>query len=201
LRDYELVLVVSPEGGEEGFPTTVERVHQFIQEKGGTIKNIDPWGRRRLAYPVQRFTEGYYNITQFSLPPQEIRTLEGSLELAEDVLRHLVVKVEEVRPEKPKKKKPGLEAAAIDEAATVADAGATPAASSEEPTVVADDSPVTIAEEAGPMVAQEAPVVAAEESPAEAAVEEAPATIEAHEASVAEEAEEPGEQAEDAEQS
>jgi small subunit ribosomal protein S6 len=95
LRDYELVLVVSPEGGEEGFPATVERVHQFIQDRGGAIKNVDQWGRRRLAYPLQRFTEGYYNITQFSIDPQEIRALEGSLDLAEDVLRHLVVRMDE----------------------------------------------------------------------------------------------------------
>lgn len=175
MRDYELVLVISPEGGEEGFPTTVERVHQFIQEKGGTIKNIDPWGRRRLAYPVQRFTEGYYNITQFSLPAQEIRALEGSIELAEDVLRHLVVKVEEVRPEKPKKKKAGLEAAAIDAAATVvADNGAV--ATAEAPAVVADEAPAAVAEEAPAAAAEEAPAQVAEEAP-EVAPEEAPALL------------------------
>lgn len=189
MRDYELVLVVSPEGGEEGFPTTVERVHQFIQDKGGAIKNVDPWGRRRLAYPVQRFTEGYYNITQFSLPPQEIRTLEGSLELAEDVLRHLVVKVEELKPEKPKKARK-----------IAARAAAAAAAAAAAPPVVVDEAPAAVAEDA-PAAVEEAPAAVAEEAPVEAAVEEAPVAVEAEEAPAAEEAAEPGEQAEDAEQS
>jgi len=84
---YELVLVVSPEAGEEGFPVTVDRVHGLIKERGGEVKNVDRWGRRRLAYPVERYTEGYYSITQFTLDPQAVREIEGSLDLAEDVLR------------------------------------------------------------------------------------------------------------------
>ncbi len=102
MREYELVLVVSPEGGEEGFPATVDRVHGLIKERGGEIKNVDRWGRRRLAYPLDRFTEGYYSISQFTLGPQDVREIEGSLDLADDVLRHLVVRMEEpivIRPE------------------------------------------------------------------------------------------------------
>ena len=92
MRDYELVLVVSPDAGDEGFPTTLDRVTSFIQERGGEIKDVDPWGRRRLAYPIGRFTEGFYAVTHFSLEPDQVRALEGNLDLAEDVLRHLVVR-------------------------------------------------------------------------------------------------------------
>ncbi|MCH7809457.1 MAG: 30S ribosomal protein S6, partial [Chloroflexi bacterium] len=102
MREYELVLVVSPEGGEEDFPATVDRVHGLIKERGGEVKNVDRWGRRRLAYPLDRFTEGYYSITQFTLDPQDVRGLESGIELADDVLRHLVVRMDEpivVRPE------------------------------------------------------------------------------------------------------
>ncbi|HET9476529.1 MAG TPA: 30S ribosomal protein S6 [Dehalococcoidia bacterium] len=105
MRDYELVMVVDPEVGDEGLPGTVERVHGFIQERGGEIKNVDQWGRRRLAYPIRRRQEAYYVITHFSLEPQAIRALEGSLDLAEDVLRHLVTRIEEVKEAKPKKAK------------------------------------------------------------------------------------------------
>jgi small subunit ribosomal protein S6 len=128
LRDYELVLVVSPEAGEEGFPSTVERVHQFIQDRGGAIKNVDQWGRRRLAYPLQRFTEGYYNITQFSLNPADVRALEGNLGLAEDVLRHLVVRLDEVQPEPPRRR------------------AAPEAAVAEEPEAEAEGTPVSAGE-------------------------------------------------------
>lgn len=105
MRDYELVLVVDPEVGDEGLPGTVDRVSAFIQERGGEIKNVDQWGRRRLAYPIKRRQEGYYVITHFSLDPQAIRALEGSLELAEDVLRHLVTRIEEVKEVKVKVRK------------------------------------------------------------------------------------------------
>ena len=92
MRNYELVLVISPDVGDEGFPSTVERVTNFIQERGGQVKDTDQWGRRRLAYPITRFTEGFYAVTHFSLEPTEVRSLEGNLDLAEDVLRHLVVR-------------------------------------------------------------------------------------------------------------
>ena len=97
MRDYELVMLVSPDVGDEGFPGTVERVSKFIQERGGEVKNVDQWGRRRLAYPIRRFSEGFYAVTHFSLEPNEVRALEGNLDLAEDVLRHLVVRQDEVR--------------------------------------------------------------------------------------------------------
>ena len=97
VRDYELVIVVSTQVGDEGLPGTVQRVNDFIQGRGGQVKQVDQWGRRRLAYPIKRELEGYYVITQFSLDPQEVRALEGNLELAEDVLRHLVTRLEEVK--------------------------------------------------------------------------------------------------------
>ncbi len=90
-------MVVSPEVGDEGFPGTIDRVSKFIQDRGGEIKEVDPWGRRRLAYPINRFTDAYYAVTHFSLDPASIRPLEGSLDLAEDVIRHLVVRVEEAK--------------------------------------------------------------------------------------------------------
>jgi small subunit ribosomal protein S6 len=90
------VLVVDPEVGDEGLAGTVDRVNAFIQERGGEIKKVDQWGRRRLAYPIKRRQEGFYVVTHFSLDPQAIRALEGSLDLAEDILRHLVTRLEEV---------------------------------------------------------------------------------------------------------
>jgi len=97
MRDYELVMVVSPEVGDEGITATVERVSQFIQGQGGEVRSVDQWGRRRLAYPIKRFTEGFYVVTHFSSQPQAVRALESNLVLAEDLLRHLVVKLEEAK--------------------------------------------------------------------------------------------------------
>ena len=111
MRDYELVVVLSPTIGDEGFPVTIERINGVIQANGGEIKNVDQWGRRRLAYPIRRNLEGFYAVTTFSAEPTAIRPLEANLDLAEDVLRHLVIKVEDVKPYEKKKKKTAAAAA------------------------------------------------------------------------------------------
>jgi len=95
LRDYELVLVLSPELREEEVPATVEKVKQFIVDRGGQINQVDIWGRRKLAYPIKHHLEGYYVVTQFQIEPQAVASVEANLRLTEEVLRHLVVRVEE----------------------------------------------------------------------------------------------------------
>ena len=156
MRDYELVLVISPAVGDEGFPTTVERVSNFIQERGGQVKDVDQWGRRRLAYPITRFTEGFYAVTHFSIEPTELRALEGNLGLAEDVLRHLVVRQEEAPLPPPRR------ASLIGQEALVA--------AGEEPLASPEDSPLTPREEAA---------VAAGEQESVSPVGEAPVAAEA----------------------
>ncbi len=154
MREYELVLVVSPEAGEEGFPVTVDRVHGLIKERGGEVKNVDRWGRRRLAYPLDRFTEGYYSITQFTLDPQDVRAIEGSLDLADDVLRHLVVRMDEPIVVKPE----------LDPDAPIEAPAAKPAEGAEKPSV-----------EASTEAPAEKPAEGAEKPSAEASAEAPPA--------------------------
>ena len=98
MRDYELVVVLSPSLGDEGFPASIERISGVIQGNGGEIKNVDQWGRRRLAYPIKRHLDGYYAVTKFAAEPTAIRPLENNLDLAEDVLRHLVIKLDNIKP-------------------------------------------------------------------------------------------------------
>jgi small subunit ribosomal protein S6 len=95
LRDYELVIIVSPEVADEAVPATVERVQDFISQQGGEVRDVNAWGRRRLAYPINGFREGSYVVAQLGLDPQHVRVLEENLKLSEDVIRHLVVKLEE----------------------------------------------------------------------------------------------------------
>ncbi len=93
LRDYELVMVISPEVNEEEAANTLDRVARFITERGGSITNQEHWGLRRLAYPIDRFHEGNYFLTRLTLGPQIAKELEGSLRVSEEVLRHLLVRV------------------------------------------------------------------------------------------------------------
>jgi small subunit ribosomal protein S6 len=114
LRDYELVVVLSPSLGDEGFPASIQRISGVIQGNGGEIKNVDQWGRRRLAYPIKRNLDGYYAVTKFAAEPSAIRPLENNLDLAEDVLRHLVIKLDNIKPYrgKPGKVRPAAMASA-----------------------------------------------------------------------------------------
>ena len=94
LRDYELVLVISPEVVEEKFEATVDNISRFITEKGGVISDIERWGKRKLAYPIRHFVEGSYVLTHFKLNPASGKELEANLQISEEVLRHLLVKLD-----------------------------------------------------------------------------------------------------------
>jgi small subunit ribosomal protein S6 len=90
-----MVLVFKPDLGERDVPAAVERVSGMISTNGGEVSKVDVWGRRKLAYPIKRFTEGDYVLTQFALQPEKVRDLESGLKLNEDVIRHLVVRLDE----------------------------------------------------------------------------------------------------------
>ncbi len=94
LRDYELVLVISPEVAEEEFEATIDNVSRFITEKGGTIPDIERWGKRRLAYPIIHFVEGSYVLARFKLRPAFGKELEANLRISEEVLRHLLIRLD-----------------------------------------------------------------------------------------------------------
>ena len=93
MRDYELVLVISPEVADEDIPGTVGKVKDYIERSGGSVTEVNHWGRRRLAYPIKRFTEGNYVLAHFKLKPELTAGLEANLQISEDVLRHLLVRL------------------------------------------------------------------------------------------------------------
>lgn len=92
LRDYELVLVISPEIAEEEFEATIDSVSRFITGKGGVVSDIERWGKRRLAYPIRHFVEGSYVLTRFKLKPAFGKELGANLRISEEILRHLVIR-------------------------------------------------------------------------------------------------------------
>ena len=95
LRDYELTVVFSPDIAEEDIPTAIERVSQFITQKGGVVTEVNRWGRRKLAYPIKHFWEGNYALTQFRLQPSAAAEIEANLRGSDEILRYLLVRLEE----------------------------------------------------------------------------------------------------------
>ena len=92
-RDYELVFIVSPEVGDEALESAIGNVSQFVTSKGGIVSDEERWGKKKLAYPINHFLEGNYVLTRFKLKPMWSRELETNLEISEDILRHLLIKV------------------------------------------------------------------------------------------------------------
>ena len=93
LRDYEMVLVISPDVAEEKFEATIDNISRFITEKGGVISDMERWGKRKLAYPIKNFIEGSYILTHFKMNPASGKELEANLRISEEVLRHLLIRM------------------------------------------------------------------------------------------------------------
>jgi small subunit ribosomal protein S6 len=94
LRRYELMLVIRPDVADDKSQALVDRITRGIVTSGGQIVKVAPWGRRRLAYPIDRHREGSYHIILFEAPSEAIVELEHTLLITEEVLRHLVTRVD-----------------------------------------------------------------------------------------------------------
>ena len=92
-RDYELVMVLSPEATEEEIGSTMDRVDGLITDSGGSVGDHETWGLKKLAFPVRKFQEGNYVLTRFALGPQEFKEVNRLLNASEDILRFLVTTV------------------------------------------------------------------------------------------------------------
>jgi small subunit ribosomal protein S6 len=93
-RNYELVIIVTPTGGEEILEEVVNRVSEQITAGGGEIVSVDRWGKKKLAYPIKHHLEGSYALFNCKIKPERTRELESGLDIAEDVLRHILVSLD-----------------------------------------------------------------------------------------------------------
>jgi small subunit ribosomal protein S6 len=99
MRRYELMLVIRPDVPDDRSQAIIDRATRQITASGGQILKVAPWGRRRLAYPIDRFREGSYHIVLFQAPSEAIVELERALLITEEVIRHLVTRDD--RPARP----------------------------------------------------------------------------------------------------
>ena len=102
MRRYELMLVLRPDTADDRVQQILDRTTRGIAASDGQIVKVSPWGRRRLAYPISGYREGSYFIVVFDAPSEAIDELERGLNITEEVMRHLVTRIERPvrRPEK-----------------------------------------------------------------------------------------------------
>ena len=94
MNKYELAVVVSAKIEDEERAAVVDKCKALIERFGGTITNVDEWGKRRLAYEIQKMKEGFYYIVQFDAPTSAPAEIESRIRIMDNVLRYLVVKNE-----------------------------------------------------------------------------------------------------------
>lgn len=96
MHRYELVVIIGSQVADEEVPGAVDRlIRRPVESQGGVCEEVNVWGRRKLAYPIQRNLEGNYVLTQLQLDPAKTRELEQGLIISEEVLRHLLVRLDE----------------------------------------------------------------------------------------------------------
>ena len=91
--NYETVMIISMKKGEEGIQALVEKFKTLI-EKHATLKNVDEWGKRKLAYLINKESEGYYVLFDFESEALFPAELDRKLRINEDVMRSMIIKKE-----------------------------------------------------------------------------------------------------------
>ena len=97
LRNYETMYIVRPTLDDEAVENVAKKVDEQIAGIGGTVEKTEKRGRKRLSYEVKDFKEGFYVLTDFQADPSQITELERLFRLNDDVIRHIVVRKEEVK--------------------------------------------------------------------------------------------------------
>jgi small subunit ribosomal protein S6 len=94
---YELMLILDPEVGEERHDEILARLRELVEQGGGGWVSHEPWGRRRLAYEIDKKDEGVYHLMHFDVQPDALNEITRVLRITDGVLRHMAVRRPAVR--------------------------------------------------------------------------------------------------------
>ncbi|CDC39203.1 30S ribosomal protein S6 [Butyrivibrio sp. CAG:318] len=95
MNKYELVVVVNAVIEDDARAAVIEKAKDLITRFGGTISGVDEWGKKRLAYEIQKMNDGFYYFIKFEAETTAIAEIESQMRIMDNVLRYLCVKVEE----------------------------------------------------------------------------------------------------------
>lgn len=91
MKAYELLFIVAPTIDDETRSAVMKRIETTIAAADGKIDNVDPWGKRKLAYEINDLTDGDYTLIDFHADPQSIAELDRVLRITDAVVRHMIV--------------------------------------------------------------------------------------------------------------
>ncbi|HET7076845.1 MAG TPA: 30S ribosomal protein S6 [Chloroflexia bacterium] len=97
LREYELLYILKPTIADDQIPAAIDKVAGMVTTRGGDIYEVlqtPPWGKRKLAYPIDRHVDGFYVVNHMRMDPDTTADFERMLEINEDVIRHMLVRMD-----------------------------------------------------------------------------------------------------------
>ena len=92
MRQYEVMIILDPQQDQRTVAPSLERYLDVVRKENGNVENVDVWGRRRLAYEIQKKSEGYYVVVDFHAEPATTKELDRQLGLNESVLRTKILR-------------------------------------------------------------------------------------------------------------
>jgi small subunit ribosomal protein S6 len=95
MRKYETIFILNPSFDEEAVKAGIEKFKGVIENGGGTVDNVDFWGKRKLAYEIKKVGEGFYTLFSFTAGPELPKELDRVFRITDGVIRHIIV-VEQV---------------------------------------------------------------------------------------------------------
>ncbi len=96
MRTYEMMFILKPDLSEEDFAEAKERLQKIIADFGGEfIKELDGWGKKRLAYNIQDYPEGIYSVWHFNGETETVNELDRIIKISDKFLRHMIIRLEE----------------------------------------------------------------------------------------------------------
>ena len=105
MRIYEELFIVKPDATDEEVDQVTEQLTSVVTTSKGTVDKVDKWGKRRLAYRVQKYKEGFYVLVQFSAEPDTVKEVERRLRVNDAVIKYLTVRIDETLKRVDKRKK------------------------------------------------------------------------------------------------
>ena len=95
MNKYELTIIVRPDLEKEALTAEFDQVKKLITKFGGTIDKVDEWGKRKLAYEINKVNEGFYNFIEFTADANVPAEIESRIRIKENILRYLIIRQED----------------------------------------------------------------------------------------------------------
>ena len=93
MRDYEVMTIHRPDLAEDDIEAKIGELESYLGEQGASVKGKDLWGKRRFAYEIEHLSEGYYSVVNFQAEAAAVDSLDRMLALADEVVRHKIVRI------------------------------------------------------------------------------------------------------------